>query len=49
MKIRILGTGGAVPSLRRLSSAYLVSLSGGNMLIDVGPSVVRRLLSSGER
>ena len=47
MKIRILGTGGAVPSLRRLSSAYLVSLSGGNMLIDVGPSVVRRLLEFG--
>jgi len=47
VKIRMLGTGGAVPSLRRLSSAYFLSLSRGNMLIDVGPSVVRRLLEFG--
>ncbi len=47
MRIKMLGTGGAVPSLRRLSSAYFLSLSRGNMLIDVGPSVVRRLLEFG--
>jgi ribonuclease BN (tRNA processing enzyme) len=47
VKIRILGTGGATPSLRRLSSSCLVSTSAGNILIDVGPSVVRRLLEFG--
>jgi ribonuclease BN (tRNA processing enzyme) len=47
VKIRILGTGGATPSLRRLSSSCLVSTSEGNILIDVGPSVVRRLLEFG--
>jgi len=47
LKIKMLGTGGAVPSLRRLSSAYLLSLSRRNILIDVGPSVVRRLLEFG--
>jgi ribonuclease BN (tRNA processing enzyme) len=44
MKVRILGTGTASPSLTRLSSSYVVSSCDGNILIDVGPSVVRRLL-----
>ncbi|MGD0229940.1 MAG: ribonuclease Z [Syntrophorhabdales bacterium] len=47
MKIKILGTGTAVPSLARVSSAYLVSTGAGNILVDVGPSIVRRLLESG--
>jgi ribonuclease BN (tRNA processing enzyme) len=47
MHVKILGTGTAVPSLRRLSSAYLLSTDSGRMLIDVGPSVVRRLLEAG--
>ena len=47
MKITILGTGTATPSLRRSSSSCLVSTSAGNILIDAGPSVVRRLLESG--
>jgi len=47
VKVRILGTGMSVPSLRRLSASYLVNARGGNILIDVGPSVVRRLLEFG--
>jgi ribonuclease BN (tRNA processing enzyme) len=45
--LRFLGTGTATPSLQRLSSSYLVSTSWGNVLIDAGPSVVRRLLEFG--
>lgn len=44
MRLRFLGTGTATPSLRRVSSSYLLSTSWGNILIDIGPSVVRRLL-----
>ena len=47
MHVTILGTGTAVPSLGRLSFAYLLSTDSGRMLIDVGPSVVRRLLETG--
>jgi len=47
MKIRILGTGTCVPSLQRSSSSYLVQTKQLNILIDVGPSVVRRLLEYG--
>ncbi len=47
MKIKILGTGTATPSLSRSSSSCLLSTSEGNILIDVGPSVVRRLLECG--
>lgn len=46
-KLRILGTGTATPSLRRLSSSYLLTTSWGNILVDAGPSVVRRLLEFG--
>jgi ribonuclease BN (tRNA processing enzyme) len=45
--LRFLGTGTATPSLKRLSSSYLLSTSWGNVLIDIGPSVVRRLLEFG--
>ena len=47
MKVRILGTGTVVPSTRRASSSYLVSADWGRILVDVGPSVVRRLLDFG--
>jgi ribonuclease BN (tRNA processing enzyme) len=47
MKIKMLGTGTAVPSLKRGSSSYLVSVGQYNILVDIGPSVVRRLLESG--
>lgn len=47
MKVRFLGTGTGTPSLHRLSSSYLLSTPWGSVLIDVGPSVVRRLLEFG--
>jgi ribonuclease BN (tRNA processing enzyme) len=47
MKLRFLGTGTATPSLRRLSSSYLLSTHWGNILFDIGPAVVRRLLEFG--
>lgn len=47
MKIHILGTGTAIPRIERSSSAYLVSAGSVNILVDVGPSVVRRLLERG--
>lgn len=46
-RLRFLGTGTATPSLHRLSSSYLLSAPKGNILIDAGPSVVRRLLEFG--
>lgn len=47
MNVRILGTGTSIPSLKRLSSSYLVTVRGYRILVDVGPSVVRRLLEFG--
>ncbi|HPP05877.1 MAG TPA: ribonuclease Z, partial [Syntrophorhabdaceae bacterium] len=47
MRIKILGTGTSIPALNRLSSSYLVTVKGINILIDIGPSVVRRLLEFG--
>ena len=47
MKIRVLGTGTSVPSLQRCSSSYLAQTKRLNILIDVGPSIVRRLLEYG--
>jgi len=47
MKVKVLGTGTCVPSLQRSSSSYLVQTKQLNILIDVGPSVVRRLLEYG--
>ncbi len=47
MKLKILGTGTATPSLQRVSSSYLLSTGWGKILVDIGPSVVRRLLEYG--
>lgn len=47
MRVRILGTGTTVPSLERGSSSCLVTIGRTNVLIDIGPSVVRRLLEEG--
>lgn len=47
MKIKVLGTGTSIPSLKRGSSSYLVTTEKCNILVDVGPSVVRRLLEYG--
>jgi len=47
MKLHILGTGTAIPRIERGSSSYLVRAQDLNILVDVGPSVVRRLLERG--
>jgi len=47
MRLKVLGTGTANPTLARASSAYLVAAGGQNVLIDLGPAVVRRLLEFG--
>ncbi len=47
MKLKILGTGTSIPSLERGSAAYLLSVRNSLILIDAGPSVVRRLLEYG--
>jgi ribonuclease BN (tRNA processing enzyme) len=47
VRLKILGTGTAVPSLTRGSPAYLLSAGSQEMLIDIGPSVVRRLVEYG--
>jgi ribonuclease BN (tRNA processing enzyme) len=47
MKVTVLGTGTSVPSLRRNSSSYLVVTERQKTLVDIGPSVVRRLLEFG--
>jgi ribonuclease BN (tRNA processing enzyme) len=47
MKVRVLGTGTCVPSLQRCSPSYLVLTKQLNILIDVGPSIVRKLLEYG--
>lgn len=47
MKLKILGTGTAEPSLNRGSSSYLLFAGDRKILIDIGPAVVRRLLESG--
>lgn len=47
MYVKVLGTGTSVPSLKRSSSAYLVIHHDLKILVDAGPSVVRRLLECG--
>ncbi len=47
MKLKILGTGTATPSLQRAPSSYFLATDWGNILVDIGPSIVRRLLEYG--
>ncbi len=47
MRLKILGSGTAVPVLERVSSSYLITMQGQAILVDIGPSVVRRLLEQG--
>ncbi len=49
MKLKILGTGIATSSLERALSSYLLLTKWGTILIDIGPSIVRRLLEQGYR
>ena len=47
MKITILGSGTAVPSLRRNSAGVLLQNAGKNYLFDLGYGNVRQLLNLG--
>lgn len=47
MRLKILGTGTSIPSLERCSSSYLLQVKKYVVLVDVGPSVVRRLIEFG--
>jgi ribonuclease BN (tRNA processing enzyme) len=47
MKIVILGTGSSIPSARRLPSSFLVIAGRSTLLVDAGPSVMRRLTELG--
>ena len=49
MKITLLGTGTPTPSLKRMSSGYLVEVAGDMMLFDHGPGAHHRLLEAGKR
>ena len=47
MRIRLLGTGTPTPSLRRMSSGYLVETASRKILFDFGPGAYHRLLEAG--
>jgi ribonuclease BN (tRNA processing enzyme) len=47
MRIRLLGTGTPTPSLRRMSSGYLVEAGERKILFDFGPGAYHRLLEAG--
>jgi len=47
MRIRLLGTGTPTPSLKRMSSGYLVETGERKVLFDFGPGAYHRLLEAG--
>ncbi|MCX7858084.1 MAG: ribonuclease Z [Deltaproteobacteria bacterium] len=47
VKIKFLGTGTSCPTLERVSSSYLLYVGEKKLLIDIGPSVLRRLIEHG--
>lgn len=47
MQIRLLGTGTPTPSLKRMSSAYLVEIGARKVLFDFGPGAYHRMLEAG--
>jgi ribonuclease BN (tRNA processing enzyme) len=47
INITILGSGTCVPSLTRSSCALLAQIGGENILLDLGPGTMRRLLEAG--
>src|SRR5688572_23316866 len=49
MRIRLLGTGTPTPSLKRMSSGYLVETAQRKVLFDFGPGTYHRLLEAGVR
>lgn len=49
MKITIVGSGVAIPSLRRRTSGLVIEVSGERLLFDCGPDILRGLLAAGYR
>jgi ribonuclease Z len=49
MRIRLLGTGTPTPSLKRMSSGYLVETGARKVLFDFGPGAYHRMLEAGVR
>ena len=49
MRIRLLGTGTPTPSLKRMSSGYLVEVGERKILFDLGPSSYHRMMEAGVR
>jgi ribonuclease BN (tRNA processing enzyme) len=47
VRIRLLGTGTPTPSLKRMSSGYLVETASRKILFDFGPGAYHRLLEAG--
>ena len=47
MRIRLLGTGTPTPSLKRMSSGYLVETGERKILFDFGPGAYHRMLEAG--
>jgi ribonuclease BN (tRNA processing enzyme) len=47
VRIRLLGTGTPTPSLKRMSSGYLVETAARKILFDFGPGAYHRLLEAG--
>ena len=49
MKITLLGTGTPAPSLKRMSSGYLLEIGSDVVVVDHGPGAHHRLLETGKR
>ncbi len=49
MKVTLLGTGTPAPSLKRMSSGYLIEIGDDCIVVDHGPGAHHRLLESGRR
>src|SRR5581483_8585468 len=49
MRIRLLGTGTPTPSLKRMSSSYLVEVGERKALFDFGPGAYHRMMEAGVR
>ena len=49
MRVTLLGTGTPTPSLRRMSSGYLLRIGGDVVLLDHGPGAYHRMMEAGVR
>jgi ribonuclease Z len=49
VQVTLLGTGSPLPSLKRVSSSYLVEAGSDVVLIDHGPGAFQRLMQAGKR